>query len=322
MMPQKEAKLARRRRRFGFTLLQLIVVIAIMGVLAALSFGYLGRARARARVATCDAHLKAIAMALDTYRQEEKHYPASLQELADRHLVDADVLRCPADPDPNSAGYGEYYILRQARGDDDRPIVVCPLHESRETQIKQIGVQAFAGRYTKQYAAVSATLSQANAATVQEPGGQAISGAPGMTLRGGDRIRTGAAGLAVITFADGSTATLNENADVTVLQSFLDSQVSSSTLYTLVRQVAGTAVYAVHHGSKFDVATPTATAGARGTKFQITITSTDGEPATELKVLEGVVAFNNTRQGTLAQPGDTVDGTLDKLLKGLLGGLL
>jgi hypothetical protein len=237
-----------------------------------------------------------------------------------QHLVDASILRCPADLDPDSAGYDAYYILRRPRGDDSRPILVCPVHEDRGVSTPQPGVQAFGGRYTKQYPAVYATLNDVNNATVQEPGQDSIAGASGMILRGGDRVRTGPLGSAVITFTDGSRATLQGICDVTVLHSVLVSQVSGSTLYTIVRQIAGTAIYYVHHGSKFDVATPTATAGARGTRFRITITAAPAQngnpaaPATELEVLDGSVAFNNARQGVMVIPGHPIRGLWDKLL--------
>jgi len=111
--------------------------------------------------------------------------------------------------------------------------------------------------------------------------------------------------------ADGSTATLRGGTTATVLQSFLSGGATNAPLYTLIRQGVGEAIYKVHSGSKFDVVTPTATSGARGTEFKITVKN-NGE--TELYVIEGKVAFSTLRE--------TVIAPLQQVISGLLNGLI
>jgi len=86
-----------------------LIVVAVIGVLAAMTVGVLGRGREMARRAQCDARLKSIAIALDAYAQENGTYPQDLSELVTGHYItDPDMLRCPDDPDSNSDGYAPY----------------------------------------------------------------------------------------------------------------------------------------------------------------------------------------------------------------------
>lgn len=312
--------------RRAFTLLQVLVVISITAVLSAMLFGVLGHGRETTHRAQCDTRLKAIVLALDAYKQDNGQYPLTLAGLRnDKYLNDPTMLRCPNDPrQGNEAGYEEYYVLRSARDANDMPLVTCPFHEDGG-----MGVQAFKGRYTTQYSTCPARIVAARNTTIQRPGKSAIAAAAGMELRGGDRISTGSApaggivggiiggitgnngGEVVIEFADRSTATLSSGTTVTVLQSFLMGQ-KDAPLYTILRQSAGEALYKVTSGSKFDVVTPTATSGARGTKFKVTVKA-NGE--TELYVIEGAVAFTTLRQSILAPLNRVVSG----LINGLIG---
>ncbi len=266
---------ATRRRSFrgGFTLVEILVVIAIVSLLTAIGFGTFRRVGESARQAKCDTNVKALAIALDAFKQEKGHYPVYLRELVeDKYITDNSMLHCPDDPEPKSDGYGDFYIQRSTRNDgrfgqilpaiSELPNIVCPFHEQSGQ-----GFQAFAGAQTHNFATKPATLVSSNATEIERPGQPLIAALDGMELRGGDRIRTG--GAALIRFVDGSTCQLSAGSDVTVLQSFVMG--SESTLYTIVRQAVGDVLYSVHHGSKFDVATPTATAGALGTEFRIQI---------------------------------------------------
>jgi len=297
----------------------------------------MGGGRETARRAQCDMRLKAIALALDAFKQTNGKFPTKLQELQnDKYLSDADALRCADDPrQAGEVGYEEFYVVRASRDAEDMPLVVCPFHEAQGA----VGMQAFKGRYTAQHSTRPARLTAARNATILRPGKAPIAAAAGMELRGGDRISTGGAppdsptaggvigsvgetvggvlggpssgGEVVIEFADGSTAMLRRGTTATVLQSFLTGE-TNPPLYTLIRQGIGEAVYKVHPGSKFDVVTPTATCGARGTEFTVVVKE-NGE--TQLAVTEGKVAFTTLTQTVLVPLGKTVSGLLSGIIQ-------
>ena len=58
------------RRSHGFTLIKLLVVIAIIAILAAILFPVFAKARENARKSSCQSDLKQIAMALLQYAQD------------------------------------------------------------------------------------------------------------------------------------------------------------------------------------------------------------------------------------------------------------
>ncbi len=302
-------------RLSGFTLIQILVVLAIIAVLSAMLVGNFSRGRESARRAQCDVHLKAITLALDAYRQENGRFPGELVSLRRANYLDeADALHCPSDPQASRVSYADFYAIRAPRSSNELPIVVCPFHEEAGGH----GVQAFKGRYTAQFATSPAILEAANATTVQHPKEeQAIAATAGMTLRGGDRIRTSSGGGAKIRFADGTTATLRGGSDVTVLQSFVQGRMQAP-LYTLVRQSIGDVLYEINPGSKFDVVTPTATAGAHGTAFRVVVAS-DG--TTRLWVSEGKVSFTTVKKTGMA-PSPSTEWLTATPLGDIIGTLL
>lgn len=290
-------KLGYGPQRRGFTVIQLFLVLGLLGVLAALAFPALTHARDGAQRQKCDVKLKSIALALDAFKQERGTYPASLEELhTNGYLKEPEALRCPSDP-RKEGSYNEFYAIRAPGDSSDMPIVCCPFHE----EVGLGGNQARLGRYTTQFATRPATLTGSNGVQVLHPGeDQPIAGFDGMELHGGDQIMTSAQGAAEITFADTSKVSLGKGAQMTVLQSFIDGQ-SGARLYTVVRQMAGDITYTVNHGSRFDVATPAATAGARGTQFRIVVNGTKPED-TNLMVLEGKVVFTTRTKSALVPP--------------------
>ena len=308
-----------RRTRRGVTLVQVVLVIALMAAFGSLGFPSYQRARATADRNRCDMQLKGIALAIDAYRQAHHALPPNLEVLrGEDYIHDESQLHCPCDPRDHPS-YQDFYVLRARNEKSDVPLLMCPFHEK-----VGFGNQARIGLYTTQFATRPARLEGGNSVSVESPGQDARAGYAGMELHGGDIIRTNG-GSATISFVDGSTANLHSGSTVTVLQSFIDGH-QGAALYTVLRQTIGTVTYTVHHGSHFDVTTPTATAGARGTQFDIIVTEdrkgllfkqTGG---TTLIVKEGRVAFTGGKTTAIVPAGHTC--TVFDLLNGLLGGLL
>jgi len=66
----------RRRVRRGFTLIEILLVLAIIGMLAGVTIFAIGGIGKRARIDTTKAILETVANALDTYQLHIGHYPS------------------------------------------------------------------------------------------------------------------------------------------------------------------------------------------------------------------------------------------------------
>src|SRR5437773_10636417 len=75
-------------RRAGFTLVELLVVVAIIGVLVALILPAVQSAREAARRMSCGNNLRQIGLGLQNFESTFKHFPSSLRPT----LVDANGL--------------------------------------------------------------------------------------------------------------------------------------------------------------------------------------------------------------------------------------
>lgn len=84
----------------GFTLVELLTVIAIVAVLATLLASALSGARTRSGQVVCRNNLRQIAMAVEIYMDEAGRRPRSLTRLSSKPslLPNSRVLVCPADP--------------------------------------------------------------------------------------------------------------------------------------------------------------------------------------------------------------------------------
>lgn len=99
-------------RQCGFSLLELVVVIGIIGLLAAVVLASLSEARAQARDNTRISELNKVSLDLALYRESEGVYPVGLGD-----LIPTFIVNIPTDPQTASPytyarlGGGTGYVL-------------------------------------------------------------------------------------------------------------------------------------------------------------------------------------------------------------------
>ncbi len=67
------------RRKSAFTLIELLIVVAIIGILAAIAVPNFLNAQTRAKIANVKADFNAISTAMESYYLDNNHYPTSFQ---------------------------------------------------------------------------------------------------------------------------------------------------------------------------------------------------------------------------------------------------
>ena len=82
-----------RSKQSGFTLIELIVVVTIIGILAGIAVVNVKFAQRKAREAALMENLAQMRKAIDNFYADKQHYPANLQELTPNY-----IKKIPPDP--------------------------------------------------------------------------------------------------------------------------------------------------------------------------------------------------------------------------------
>ncbi|MBD3265420.1 prepilin-type N-terminal cleavage/methylation domain-containing protein [bacterium] len=122
-------------KRHAFTLIELLIVVAIIGILAAIAVPNFLNAQLRAKVARCQSDLKAIGMGLEQYNMDQGYYPPSHRlwlistPVAYVSSVPRDVFPPPHRKDSgqpnNTAKWTWYRYMSIPQEQDDKGTAVC-----------------------------------------------------------------------------------------------------------------------------------------------------------------------------------------------------
>lgn len=109
----------------GFTLIEMMIVVAIIAILVSILVPNLMRARSQAQTAACEGNLKEIATALELYETDHDTYPQSGNVDASNTDLLPYVQQVPVDP---AAGPGKPYTFAVTTPDNGPAsyTITCP----------------------------------------------------------------------------------------------------------------------------------------------------------------------------------------------------
>ena len=103
-----------RVRRRGFTLLELIIVIAIIGILASIAVPNYMQTPVRAREAVLKTNLRTIREVIDQFHADKGGYPAALEDLVEKGYL----RKVPVDP---ITGEANWVLIYEEVSDEEVP---------------------------------------------------------------------------------------------------------------------------------------------------------------------------------------------------------
>jgi len=264
--------------RQGFSLIEMLVVIAILAILATMGYSALWRGRSVSKDTVCRNNLKQIGVALGLYFNDHRCYPTEdLPEALQAYVGDNPKLFiCPSDPDPQGDTYSRFYVGRADDGSQNY-VCGCPHHLDEHGTVTL-------------FSSASAQLLETRP-----------------VLWNGQAIPAGASvGSGIMQFPDGSSATIPSGMMVQLIQSFRMHDGRYYSLIGLEVNETGTLDVEVTPGSRFEVVTPAAIAGVQGTRFKVIATVEGALYCVKVDVEEGVVVVKDRWS---QDPGEVLNPT-------------
>lgn len=122
------------KKQKGFTLLELLIVIVIIGILALIIVPGLVSGPKRARDAQRKSDLRGVKNALETYYNDNNSYPSGDYAGLTGQLVTDYIQTIPTDPKSGNPGYT--YEPTCASGTCSAYIMTATLENNKDSQIK------------------------------------------------------------------------------------------------------------------------------------------------------------------------------------------
>ncbi len=104
--------------KYGFTLIELIIVITIIGILAAIAVPIMREAPVRAKEAALKENLFTIRSCIDQFYADRQTYPSSLEELVSKGYM----RKIPIDPITGQADWVVEYAEEEVFESESEPV--------------------------------------------------------------------------------------------------------------------------------------------------------------------------------------------------------
>ncbi|MCP4252903.1 MAG: prepilin-type N-terminal cleavage/methylation domain-containing protein [Candidatus Scalindua sp.] len=284
----------------GFTLIELLITIGIVSVLIGIGTIAIVKIRGSTKQVTCMSNLKNISNALQLYYNDYKvfpddGYPDDASDLyplyvdLEAYISNEKAFVCPEDNDPvsstNFESYDPFYVARTSSTQTEsieQLAIGCPRHRKNDS---------------------STSLFSTGSTEITKVGTVLANGLE--IPPDGDSSQRKISTLGeVMEFKDSSTVTIDisvANYEVFLVQSV---RLSDGTLYSIIRvQGDGTISTTVTTGSKFEILTPSAIVGVRGTVFTVTTSNNGSSTDTTITQGEVVVIDRASGESTTLTPG-------------------
>lgn len=109
----------KKHSKAGFTLVEIIIVVAVIGVLAAIAAPHYREVRDRARRTKCFEFAALLSRTADLYAIEQRSHPKEIEDM--KYLLSNErIPLCPS--------IGVYRFIEKTTWDDDGIKVECSIH--------------------------------------------------------------------------------------------------------------------------------------------------------------------------------------------------